>query len=48
MPELFQFARDDLHVNYMIWVRVPTPSPSDAYDWLDAVPVIESNPMINP
>lgn len=47
MSELFRYARDDLHVNYMIWVRVPSPSPSDAYDWLDAVPVIGNNPTFN-
>ncbi len=48
MPELFRYARDNLHVNYMFWVRVSKPSPSDSYDWLDALPVIDSNPVINP
>ena len=24
MPELFRYARDQLHVNYMFWVRIPT------------------------
>ena len=23
MPELFRYARDKLHVNYMFWVRIP-------------------------
>lgn len=47
MPELFKYARDNLYVNYMFWVRVPKPNPSDAYTWLDAVPVIGNNPTFN-
>jgi len=46
-PELFRFARDRLHVDYMFWVRVPKPTPSDAQDWFDALPVIENNPLFN-
>jgi hypothetical protein len=45
--ESFRFARDDLHVNYMIWVRIPVPSPSDAYTWYDALPAIAANPTFN-
>lgn len=45
--ELFKFARDDMHVNYMFWVRLPKPSPSDSYDWEDALPVIANNPLFN-
>jgi hypothetical protein len=45
MGELFQFARDQLHVNYMFWVRVPKPTPADSNDWYDALPVIEANPV---
>jgi hypothetical protein len=48
MPELFRFARTDMHVNYMIWVRVPHASPQDAYDWNDALPVISSNGTFTP
>ena len=47
MPELFRFARDKLHVNYMFWVRIPSPTPADSYSWTHALPVIESNPMFN-
>lgn len=47
MPELFQYARDQLHVNYMIWVRIPKPNPSDAYTWFDALPVMDANPAFN-
>jgi hypothetical protein len=47
MNELFQYARDQLHVNYMIWVRIPKPNPSDAYTWFDALPVMQKNPTFN-
>ena len=43
MTELFGYAKTKLHVNYMFWVRVTKPSPKDAYDWLDALPVISNN-----
>jgi hypothetical protein len=45
--ESFRFARDDLHVNYMLWVRIPVSSPSDSYNWYDALPVIAANPTFN-
>ena len=48
MLELFGFARSKLHANYMFWVRVPTPAVPGAYSWLDALPVIASNPVIDP
>lgn len=44
MAELFRFARDRLHVNYMFWVRISKPTPADSNDWYDALPVIEANP----
>ena len=44
MPELFRYARDQLHVNYMFWVRIPTSTPSDSYNWTHALPVIKGNP----
>lgn len=47
MPELFRFARDELHVDYMIWVRQPKPSPWDSYAFPHALPVIENNPRFN-
>ena len=43
MTELFNFARSKMHVNYMFWVRITQASPADAYDWLDALPVIATN-----
>ena len=45
--EQFKYARDKLHVNYMIWVRLPNATPADSYDWLDAVPVMGANPTFN-
>ena len=47
MSELFHYARDTLHVDYMFWVRIPDASPSDSYNWYDALPVIEANPVFN-
>ena len=47
MPELFRFARDELHVDYVFWVRQPKPSPWDSYAYPDALPVIGNNPTFN-
>jgi hypothetical protein len=44
MPELFNYARNEMHVNYMFWVRVTQAVPSDAYTWDDALPVIAATP----
>lgn len=48
MPELFNFARVDMHVNYMFWVRVTQSSPSDAYTWANALPVMAANSSFSP
>ena len=47
MQEIFEFARDEMHVNYLFWTRLITPNPPDSYSWWDALPVIEANPVIN-
>jgi hypothetical protein len=47
MPELFRYARDELHVDYMFWVRLPKPSPWDSYAFPDALPVIANNPTFH-
>ncbi len=47
MPELFRYARDRLHVDYMFWVRVTIPSQWNSYDWTDALPVVANNPTFN-
>ena len=44
MDELFKYSRKRMNVNYMFWVRLTRPSPSDAYDWTQALPVIANNP----
>jgi hypothetical protein len=45
MGELFRYARDKLHVDYMFWVRIKSSSPWDAYNWTYALPVIANNPV---
>jgi hypothetical protein len=42
--EIFQFARDDLHVSYVFWNHKTWDSPAGSYNWLDALPVIAKNP----
>jgi hypothetical protein len=48
MDELFDFAVEELHANYIFWTRKPRPDPADSYDWTDALPVIETNSEFNP
>ena len=43
--ELFKYARDKLHVDYMFWVRIPKEPVVGGYDWYDALPVIRTNPV---
>jgi hypothetical protein len=47
MGELFRYARDRLNVNYMFWVQIRRSTPSDAYNWNHALPVIQNNPRFN-
>jgi hypothetical protein len=47
MPELFRYARDQLHVDYMFWVRVVIPTYWNSYEWTDALPVMQYNPTFN-
>lgn len=45
MTEMFQFARDRLHVKYIFWNRKRFVGKSPgSYTWIDALPVIENNP----
>ncbi len=46
LQELFEFARDELKVNYVFWNRKDWKDNKD-YDWRDALPVIEANPTFN-
>jgi hypothetical protein len=43
--ELTSYAQDKLNANYLIWVRIAKPNPSDAYTWYDALPVIQATPL---
>ena len=47
MLELYNFALNKLHVNYMFWMRVTKPANADAYDWYDALTVIADHPTLN-
>jgi hypothetical protein len=47
MEELFVFARDELHVNYIFWNHKTWRRPKDSFDWTDAIPVISENPVFN-
>ena len=47
MQELYVYARDQLHVDYLFWTRKKFRDHPDSYSWLDALPVIEGNPNIN-
>ena len=47
MTELYWFAKNELHANYMFWVRLPTANPADSNDYYDALPVIAKYPVIN-
>ena len=40
MKEMFFFARDELHVNYLFWNHKKARIPQNSYSWLDALPVI--------
>ena len=48
MPELYSWALKNLHVNYIFWMRITAPPEPDAYDWLDALPVIAQHPVFTP
>ena len=47
MQEMFEFARDELHVTYLFWNLKTWRKPKDSYDWSDAAPVIGANPSFN-
>ena len=46
--ELFNFARINMHANYLFWARLSKPNPSDAYALADALPVIAANASFSP
>lgn len=47
MDEMFRYARDNLHVNYVFWNRKFKANPLGSSAWPDAIPVIGANPVFN-
>jgi hypothetical protein len=47
MEDLFAYARDELHVDYIFWNLKSWKKPADSYDFSDALPVIERNPRFD-
>lgn len=47
MDELFEFARDELHVDYLFWNRKVKAYPADSYDLKDALATIAANPTVS-
>jgi hypothetical protein len=47
MEDLYAFARDRLHVNYIFWEYRTTPDPPDTHDWSDAREVIARHPTMS-
>jgi len=47
MDELYNFAVEELHVEYLFWNRKTWRRPSDSYIWEDALPIIANNPSFN-
>jgi hypothetical protein len=45
--EIFVFARDELHVQYLFWNRVTHAKPAGSYDIDDAYPVMAAQPRFN-
>lgn len=41
LRELYEYAVDVLHVDYLFWNRKTWRDPKDSYNWTDALPVIE-------
>lgn len=47
MEDLYAFARDRLHVNYIFWEYRMQPQPPDSHDWADARAVIARHPKLS-
>lgn len=45
--EIFEFARDTLHVKYVFWNHKTWRKRAGAHVWTDALPVIAANPSFN-
>jgi hypothetical protein len=46
MDELYAYARDSLHVDYLFWDYRTNRNPRGSHDWSDAREVIARNPTI--
>jgi hypothetical protein len=47
MEDLYAFARDRLHVDYIFWDYRMRPQPPDSHDWSDALEVIARHPKLS-
>jgi len=47
MEDLYTFARDHLHLNYIFWEYRTTRQPPDSHDWTDAREVIARHPTLS-
>ncbi len=47
LERMFEFARDQLKVNYIFWNHKTWRKPADSHNWEDAVPVIAEHPNFN-
>jgi hypothetical protein len=47
MEDLFVFARDELHVDYVFWEYRTWRKPADSHDWVDARQVIARHPTFS-
>jgi hypothetical protein len=48
MEDLFVFARDELHVDYLFWEYSSRPNPPDSRDWTEARAVMARHPTLRP
>jgi hypothetical protein len=48
MEDMFVFARDKLHVDYVLWEYFSKPNPPDSRDWSEALAVMQRHPTWRP
>jgi hypothetical protein len=48
MEDLFVFARDELHVDYLFWEYSSRPNPPGSRDWAEALAVMDRYPTLRP
>jgi hypothetical protein len=47
MTEIFEYARDDLFANIVVWTYLGGPTETGGNDYADAIPVMQANPTFN-